>query len=110
MDIIIDNAGIASLGLSLEKAQERFLTNYYDVKLVNGYLIRFLPDNSHLVNVASELGDGDGVNSISEDLSNKYTNSKYVKNVINNTSKIRRAFISLIDQFIDDICLEIKQL
>jgi carbonyl reductase 1 len=84
LDIIINNAGIASIDSSLEKAQEMFLTNYYGVKFVNEYLIPLLRDNGRVVNVASESG-ASTLNRVSKDLQNKYTDSKYVENVNENT-------------------------
>ena len=72
LDIIINNAGIASAATSLEKAREMLLTNYYGVKTVNEYLIPLLCNNGRIVNVASELGAW-ALNGASKDLQKKYT-------------------------------------
>ena len=56
LDVLINNAGISKLGLTVENAREILATNYYGVKLVNEHLVGFIRENGRIINVASEVG------------------------------------------------------
>ena len=71
LDVLINNAGIAPSGLTVENARQLLATNYYGVKLVNKHLGGFIRENGRIVNVASEVGAWT-LHEMSKELQEKY--------------------------------------
>ena len=74
LDILINNAGIAKMEMTVDVAREVFATNYYGVKLINEHLSPLIRENGRIVNVASEVGAWT-LDEMSNDLQNKYKSS-----------------------------------
>jgi len=74
LDILINNAGIASRELTADVARQVLATNYYGIKIINKYLSPLIRENGRIVNVASEVGAW-ALHDISTDLQNKYKSS-----------------------------------
>jgi NAD(P)-dependent dehydrogenase (short-subunit alcohol dehydrogenase family) len=56
LDVLINNAGIATTDNSIEGMQNVFGTNYYGVKMVNKHLFPLIKENGRVVNVSSQVG------------------------------------------------------
>ncbi|CAF0886719.1 unnamed protein product [Adineta steineri] len=56
LDVLINNAGIASMNDTAETARDIFATNYYGIKMVNKHLFPLIRENGRVVNVSSEVG------------------------------------------------------
>jgi carbonyl reductase 1 len=56
LDVLINNAGIATTDNSIEGMQNVFGTNYYGVKMVNKQLFPLIRENGRVVNVSSQVG------------------------------------------------------
>ena len=57
LDILINNAGIASMGLAYDTAKATFDTNVYGVKRVTDAFLPLIPENTgHVSIVSSEVG------------------------------------------------------
>ena len=56
IDVIINNAAIGDIGLSMEVLTATFNTNFYGLKQVNHTLSSLIRDNGCIVNVSSYLG------------------------------------------------------
>ena len=72
LDVIINNAGIAKQGSSIEDARETFATNYYGIKTLNEHMAPLLRENGRIINVASEVGAW-VMHGASKDLQDQYT-------------------------------------
>lgn len=72
LDILINNAGIASRDNSIEGTRTTFATNYYGVKMVNEHLIPLLREHGRVVNVASAVGPM-VLHLVSKELQQKYS-------------------------------------
>ena len=72
LDVIINNAGIAKHGSSIEDARETFATNYYGIKTLNEHMSSLLRENGRIINVASEVGAW-VMHGASKDLQDQYT-------------------------------------
>ena len=71
LDIIMNNAGIATFEKTDDAARKIFATNYFGVKLLNQHLSPFIRENGRIINVASEVGAWT-LHEMSNDLQNKY--------------------------------------
>ena len=71
LDILINNAGIAKPGMSIENTRTTLATNYYGVKLLNEFCAGFIRENGRIVNVASEVGAWT-LHEMSKELQEKY--------------------------------------
>ncbi|CAF1483126.1 unnamed protein product [Adineta steineri] len=56
LDVLINNAAIASFNDTADVARDTFATNYYGIKLVNKHLFPLIRENGRVVNVSSEVG------------------------------------------------------
>ncbi|CAF0839510.1 unnamed protein product [Adineta steineri] len=56
LDVLINNAAIASWNDTAETARDIFATNYYGIKLVNKHLFPLIRENGRVVNVSSGVG------------------------------------------------------
>ena len=74
LDILINNAGFANAGKTIEEARDLFATNYFGVKLLNHHLSPLIRENGRIVNVASEVGAWT-LHEMSKDLQDKYKSS-----------------------------------
>ncbi|CAF3547560.1 unnamed protein product [Rotaria sp. Silwood1] len=74
LDIVINNAAIGGLELTVESAREMFSTNYYGIKTLNEHLFPLIRDNGRVVNVASAYGSI-VLFEASKDLQEKYSSS-----------------------------------
>jgi NAD(P)-dependent dehydrogenase (short-subunit alcohol dehydrogenase family) len=93
LDILINNAGIATRRDTADDARKMFGTNYYGVKLVNDHLSPFIQENGRIVNVASEVGAWT-THEMSNDLQNKYKSSTLTQEQLDTLVK---DFISAIE-------------
>jgi NAD(P)-dependent dehydrogenase (short-subunit alcohol dehydrogenase family) len=93
LDILINNAGIASMETTVDAARNIFATNYYGVKLLNEHLSPFIRENGRIVNVASEVGAW-VLHETSNDLQNKYKSSTLTQQQLD---KLVQDFISSIE-------------
>ena len=71
LDILINNAGIATFEKTVDTARKVFATNYFGVKLLNQHLSPLIQENGRIINVASEVGAW-ALYDMSNDLQNKY--------------------------------------
>jgi len=56
LDVLINNAAIATMNDTAEAARDIFATNYYGVKTVNKHLFPLIRENGRVINVSSEVG------------------------------------------------------
>ncbi|CAF0844170.1 unnamed protein product [Rotaria sordida] len=74
LDIIINNAAIGELELTVDIARTMFTTNYYGIKTLNEHLFPFIRENGRVINVASISGSI-LLSEASKDLQEKYLSS-----------------------------------
>ncbi|CAF1173672.1 unnamed protein product [Rotaria sp. Silwood1] len=74
LDILINNAAIGELELTVESAREVFSINYYGMKTLNEHLFPLVRDNGRVINVASACGPN-MLFEASKDLQEKYSSS-----------------------------------
>jgi NAD(P)-dependent dehydrogenase (short-subunit alcohol dehydrogenase family) len=73
LDIIINNAGIASYESGLKPLKDIFNTNFYGVKQMNDSMAQLLRDDGRIINVSSGLG-ATSLKHCSQDLKTKFLN------------------------------------
>jgi NAD(P)-dependent dehydrogenase (short-subunit alcohol dehydrogenase family) len=93
LDILINNAGIAKRGTTVDVAKEIFATNYYGIKTLIEHLSPLIKENGRIVNVASEIGAW-ALHEMSNDLQNKYKSSTLTKQQLDT---LLQDFISAIE-------------
>ena len=93
LDILINNAGIATFELSVDAVRKVFATNYYGVKLLNRYLSPLIQENGRIINVASEVGAW-ATHEMSSDLQDKYKSSTLTEEQLD---KLVKDFISAVE-------------
>jgi NAD(P)-dependent dehydrogenase (short-subunit alcohol dehydrogenase family) len=71
LDVIINNAAILKLEITVDAARATFDTNYYGIKILNEHLLPLLQENSRVINVSSELGSN-VLYEASKDIQEKY--------------------------------------
>jgi carbonyl reductase 1 len=71
LDVLINNAGIATRENTIEAVRNVFGTNYYGVKMVNEHLFPLIKENGRVVNVSSEVG-GWTLDEMSNEIQEKY--------------------------------------
>lgn len=94
LDILINNAAIASRETTSDVAKQTFATNYYGIKLLNKHLSPFIRENGRIINVSSEVGAWT-LYQTSENLQKKYLSSTLTEEELD---KLVEDFISAIDE------------
>ena len=56
LDVLINNAAIATRNDTAEAVRDIFATNYYGIKMMNKHLFPLIRENGRVVNVSSEVG------------------------------------------------------
>ncbi|CAF1038442.1 unnamed protein product [Adineta steineri] len=74
LDVLINNAAIGELELTVDSAREMFSVNYYGIKILNEHLFPLIRENGRVINVASACGPI-VLYEASESLQNQYTSS-----------------------------------
>lgn len=92
INIVINNAAIGALELTLETARKMFATNYYGIKLLNEYLFPLMKPNGRIINVASECGSI-LLSEVTKSLQEKYTSTNLSMQELDN----------LVEEFISSI-------
>jgi NAD(P)-dependent dehydrogenase (short-subunit alcohol dehydrogenase family) len=93
LDILINNAGIATRERTADAAREVFATNYYGAKSLKQHLSPFIQENGRIINVASEVGAW-ALHEMSDDLQNKFKSSTLTEEQIDTLLK---EFISALE-------------
>ena len=73
LDVLINNAGIGTVGLQIKQLQDTFNTNFYGVKYMNEAMSPLLRDNGRIVNVSSGAAAA-ALKYCSQDLKEKFLN------------------------------------
>lgn len=71
LDVLINNAGVAINGTSLQVLKDIFNTNFYGVKYINDTMSSLLRDNGRIVNVSSNAAVA-SIQHCSQDLKTKF--------------------------------------
>ena len=56
LDVLVNNAAIATRNDTVEAVRDIFATNYYGIKMVNKHFFPLIRENGRVVNVSSEVG------------------------------------------------------
>ena len=92
LDVLVNNAGIASREVTVEVAKQVLDTNYYGIKITNEHFVPLMKENGRIVNVASEVGAW-ALHEMSNDLQNKFKSSSLTTEQLD---KILEEFVSAI--------------
>ncbi|CAF2537734.1 unnamed protein product [Rotaria sp. Silwood2] len=74
LDVVINNAAIGELQLTVDVARSMFATNYYGIKTLNEHLFPLIRENGRVINVVSMCGSI-LLSEASKDLQEKYLSS-----------------------------------
>jgi carbonyl reductase 1 len=93
LDVVINNAAIATEEITVKAAREVFNTNYYGIKILNEHVIPLMRQNGRIVNVSSRVGTI-VLEKASQALQEKYTSSTLTQDQLD---QLVEDFISAIE-------------
>lgn len=77
LDIVINNAAMGELDLTVDVARKMFDTNYYGIKVLNDLLLSYLRQNGRIINVTSMCGPI-LLSQVSKELQEKYLSTTLI--------------------------------